>query len=43
MSGRVNVISDKEFRDKNKVLTTSNQQQHGETNNVLFPDGSKTV
>ena len=36
MSGRTNVISDKEFRDKNKVLTTSNQQKHGEANNVLF-------
>jgi len=28
VSGRANVISDKEFRDKNKVLTTSDQQKH---------------
>ncbi|KAJ7377351.1 hypothetical protein OS493_029710 [Desmophyllum pertusum] len=30
VSGRANVISDKEFRDKNKALTTSNQQKHAE-------------
>lgn len=42
VSGRANVISDKEFRDKNKVLTTSNQQKHGEANNVLFSVRPKT-
>lgn len=30
MNGRANVISDKEFRDKNKALATTNQQKHGE-------------
>ena len=35
VSGRANVISDKEFRDKNKVLTTSNQQKHGEAISML--------
>ena len=42
VSGRANVISDKEFRDKNKVLMTSNQQQHGKANNVLFSVRQKT-
>ncbi|XP_078360108.1 coagulation factor XIII A chain-like isoform X2 [Oculina patagonica] len=30
VGGRANVISDKEFRDKNKALATSNQQKHAE-------------
>lgn len=34
--GRVNVISDKEFRDKNKALMTSNQQQHSKANNIYY-------
>ena len=36
VSGRANVISDREFRDKNKALTTSSQQKHGTDNNLLF-------
>lgn len=43
VSGRANVISDKEFRDKNKVLMTSNQQPHGKANNVLFSVRQKTM
>jgi len=42
VSGRANVISDKEFRDKNKVLTTSGQQKHGEVQNGLFSVRPKT-
>ena len=38
MSGRANIISDKEFRDKNKVLTTSNQPKHGENHNGSSKD-----
>ena len=41
MSGRANVISDKEFRDKNKALTTSNQQKHGEEYEPLVFSVSK--
>lgn len=36
VSGRANVMSDKECRDKNKLLTTSGHQNHGEANNILF-------
>ena len=43
MSGRANVISDKEFRDKNKVLTTSDQQKHGEAHNFYFSSSKDEI
>jgi len=42
VSGRANVMSDKECRDKNKLLTTSSHQNHGEANNISFSVSPET-